>query len=271
MNHLFCFGFGFTAEHLVKILPRDQWRIGGTSRSAKGVAAMAAQDVEGFIFDQLKAIPKSVTHVLASIPPDETGDPAVHRFAPSLMRPLEWLAYLSTTGVYGDKQGGLVTEESALAPTADRARRRVLAEKQWQEFNAHIFRLPGIYGPGRSQLEALREGTAKRVVKPGQIFSRIHVEDIAGVLAASIAKPNPGRIYNVADDEPCAPQDVVTFAAELLHIKPPPEVAYAKADLSPMARSFYDDSKRVSNERVKAELGYKLKYPNYRAGLRSLL
>ena len=271
MKHLFCLGFGFTAEHLAKILPRDEWRISGTTRSAEGLAAMAAQGVEGFIFDQLHDIPKSVTHVLASIPPDEKGDPAVQRFADVLARSLTWIAYLSTTGVYGDRQGGIVTEESELNPTSDRARRRVLAESQWRPFKAHIFRLPGIYGKGRSQLDSLRNGTAKRIVKQGQIFSRIHVEDIAGILAASMARPNPGRIYNVADDEPCPPQDVVTYAAELLGVSPPPEVAYELANLSPMARSFYDDSKRVSNARIKSELGYELKYPNYRVGLKALL
>ncbi|MEP6828268.1 MAG: SDR family oxidoreductase [Aestuariivirga sp.] len=271
MKHLFCFGFGFTAEHLAKILPCDEWRISGTTRSAAGLAAMAAQGVEGFVFDQLRDIPKSVTHVLASIPPDETGDPVARSFADALARGFTWIAYLSTTGVYGDRQGDIVTEDSGLNPTSDRARRRVLAESQWQPFKAHIFRLPGIYGKGRSQLDSLRHGTAKRIVKPGQIFSRIHVEDIAGILAASMARPNPGRIYNVADDEPCPPQDVVTYAAELLGISPPPEVAYEQADLSPMARSFYDDSKWVSNTRMKSELGYKLKYPNYRVGLKSLL
>ena len=271
MKHLFCFGFGFTAEHLAKILPREEWHISGTTRSEAGVAEMATLGVEGFIFDQLREIPSSVTHVLASIPPDEMGDPAARRFADQLTRPYDWTAYLSTTGVYGDRQGGGVTEESELAPTSDRARRRVLAEDQWQPFKAHIFRLPGIYGPGRSQLDALRDGSAKRIVKPGQIFSRIHVEDIVGILAASIARPNPGRIYNVADDEPCPPQDVVTYAAELLNIPPPPEVAYEQANLSPMARSFYDDSKRVSNARIKTELGYELKFPNYRVGLRSLI
>ena len=271
MKHLFCFGFGFTAEHLAKILPRDEWRISGTTRNEAGLAAMAALGVEGFIFDQLRDIPGSVTHVLASIPPDEKGDPAVQRFADVLARNLIWIAYLSTTGVYGDRQGGIVTEESELNPTSDRARRRVLAESQWRPFKAHIFRLPGIYGKGRSQLDSLRDGTAKRIVKPGQIFSRIHVEDIAGILAASIARPNLGRIYNVADDEPCPPQDVVSFGAELLGVSPPPEVAYEQANLSPMARSFYDDSKRVSNARIKSELGYVLKYPNYRFGLKSLL
>jgi len=181
------------------------------------------------------------------------------------------MGYLSTTGVYGDRQGDVVTEESELNPTSDRARRRVLAETQWQPFKAQIFRLPGIYGKGRSQLDSLRNGTAKRIVKPQQIFSRIHVEDIAGILAASMARPNPGRIYNVADDEPCPPQDVVAYAAELLGVTPPPEVPFESANLSPMARSFYDDSKRVSNTRIKQELGYELKYPNYKLGLQSLL
>ena len=271
MKHLFCFGFGFTAEHLAKILPRDEWRISGTTRKSEGLAAMAALDVRGYIFDQLQLIPTSVTHVLASIPPHEAGDPVVMKFADQLARPFAWTAYLSTTGVYGDRQGGVVTEESELAPTSDRARRRVLAESQWQPFKAHIFRLPGIYGPGRNQLDSLRDGTAKRIVKAGQIFSRIHVEDIAGILAASMARPIAGRVYNVADDEPCPPQDVVTYAAALLGVQPPPEVAYEDASLSPMARSFYDDSKRVSNARVKGELGYVLKYPNYRVGLKALL
>ena len=271
MKHLLCFGFGFTAQHLAKILPREVWRISGTTRKSEGLAVMAMVDVHGYIFDQLQHIPSSVTHILASIPPNETGDPVVQKFGGQLQQEFVWTAYLSTTGVYGDRQGGVVTEDSALNPTSDRAKRRVLAESQWQPFNAQIFRLPGIYGPGRSQLDSLRDGTAKRIVKAVQIFSRIHVEDIAGILAASIARPNPGRIYNVADDEPCPPQDVVTFAAALLGMPPPPEIAYEQANLSPMARSFYDDSKRVSNARVKDELGYQLKYPNYRVGLKSLL
>ncbi len=271
MKHLFCFGFGFTAEHLAKVLPRDEWRISGTTRKSEGLAAMATIDVHGYIFDQLQQLPSSVTHILASIPPGEEGDPVVGKFGDQLARPLAWTAYLSTTGVYGDRQGGVVTEESTLAPTSERGKRRVVAESQWQPFAAHIFRLPGIYGPGRSQLDSLRDGTAKRIVKAGQIFSRIHVQDIAGILAASIAQPHAGRIYNVADDEPCPPQDVVTYAAHLLGISPPPEVAYEHANLSPMAQSFYEDSKRVSNARVKSELGYRLRNPNYRLGLRALL
>jgi nucleoside-diphosphate-sugar epimerase len=271
MNHLLCFGFGFTAQHLAKLLPRDQWRISGTTRGREGLANMAVQNVEGLIFEEMQTIPASVTHILASIPPDEKGDPVVLKFAGQLARPFPWIAYLSTTGVYGDRKGGWVDEDSELNPTSDRARRRVLAEQQWQPFKAHVFRLPGIYGPGRSQLDAMRDGKARRIVKPGQIFSRIHVEDIAGILTASIARPNPGRIYNVADDEACPPQDVVAYAAELLGLALPPEMPFDKANLSPMARSFYEDSKRVSNTRIKQELGYQLKYPNYRLGLRSLL
>ena len=271
MKHLFCFGFGFTAEHLAKLLPRDEWRISGTSRTVDGAQHIKAVGVEGFAFDKLDEIPRDVTHILCSIPPNELGCPAALKFRAQLQRPYKWIAYLSTTGVYGNHDGGWVNEDTPRAPNSDRARKRVLAEQQWQEFGSHIFRLPGIYGPGRSQLDALREGTARRIVKPNQIFSRIHVEDIAGILAASIAKPNPGRIYNVADDEACPPQDVVAYAAELLGLEPPPEIPFEQANLSPMARSFYDDSKRVSNARVKAELGVALKYPNYRVGLRALL
>jgi nucleoside-diphosphate-sugar epimerase len=176
---------------------------------------------------------------------------------------LRWVAYLSTTGVYGDRGGAMIDETASLQPNGERGQRRVDAEKAWAKIAnlpLHIFRLPGIYGKSRSQLDAVRNGTARRVVKSGQIFSRIHVEDIAGILAASMA-----------DDEPCPPQDVVTYACHLLGVEPPPEIPFEKADLSPMARSFYADSKRVSNQRIKTELGYVLKYPNYRIGLEALL
>ena len=271
MKHLLCFGFGFTAEHLAKILPRDEWRISGTARTVDGVGHMASVGVNGFAFDQLDEIPPDITHILCSIPPDEHGCPAALKFHAQLQRPFQWTAYLSTTGVYGNHDGGWVDEETPVTPSSARARRRVLAEQQWQEFGAHIFRLPGIYGPGRSQLDAVKDGTARRIIKLNQIFSRIHVEDIASILAASIAEPNTGRVYNVADDEPCPPQDVVAYAAQLLGVAPPPEIKFEEANLSTMARSFYDDSKRVSNARIKAELGVALKYPNYRVGLKALL
>jgi nucleoside-diphosphate-sugar epimerase len=189
---------------------------------------------------------------------------------------ISWLGYLSTTGVYGDTGGAWVDEESPLLPDTERGKRRLEAETKWLSLYrcaglpVHIFRLAGIYGPGRNQLVSVLDGTAKRIVKPGQVFGRVHVEDIAGVLEASINHPCPGRAYNVCDDEPCPPQEVVSFAAQLLGKPVPPEIPFERAELLPMARSFYADSKRVSNARIKTELGYKLLYPNYRSGLMAL-
>jgi nucleoside-diphosphate-sugar epimerase len=255
MKHLLCFGFGYTAQHLAARLDPAIWKVSGTNRQS---------------FAELKHIPTDVTHILSSVPPGADGDPVIVKFAGDLGRGFEWIGYLSTTGVYGDRAGGEVDEDSPLTPVSERGMRRLEAEKAWGAYDAHLFRLPGIYGPGRSQLEAVMDGTAKRIIKPGQLFSRIHVDDIAGVLAASLAKPNPGRAYNAADDEPCPPQDVVTYAAQLLGVEPPPAVDFDKADLSPMARSFYGESKRVANRRIKQELGYTLLYPNYRVGLDSI-
>ncbi len=213
--------------------------------------------------------------ILVSLPPDGIGDPVLVRHEAALAaRPDHaWIGYLSTTGVYGDRQGGWVDEESALAPVNDRGRWRRAAERAWAATGlpVHLFRLAGIYGPGRSAFDRLREGRAQRVVKPGQVFSRIHVDDMAAVLAASMARPDPGRTYNVADDEPAPPQDVIAFAAELLGMPVPPEVPLEAAELSPMARSFYAESKRVANRRIKDELGVTLAYPDYRAGLRAIL
>jgi nucleoside-diphosphate-sugar epimerase len=277
MNHLLCLGFGFSAQALARKLDQKLWRITGTSRSAVGAAAINAQGFDGVVFENLNSIPSTITHVVSSVPPDGQGDPVLIRFDQELSeraKDFKWVAYLSTTGVYGDREGALVDETTLLTPNTERGQRRVDAEAAWQaipELPLHIFRLAGIYGPGRNALESIKSGTAKRIIKPGQIFSRIHVEDIAGILEASILKPNPGRIYNVADDEPCPPQDVITYAAKLLKILPPPEVAFENAELSPMARSFYTDSKRVSNARIKQELGYHLRYPNYKIGLKSLL
>ena len=277
MKHLLCFGFGFSAEALAQKLDRNQWHVTGTSRTHEGVATIAAQGFDGVLFSELQSIPATVTHILTSVPPDEDGDPVLSRFKGELLKranSLRWVGYLSTTGVYGDRGGAWVDEETALQPNTDRGQRRVDAEAEWQTIAGlplEIFRLAGIYGPGRNAFESLKSGKAQRVIKQGQIFSRIHVEDIAGVLLASINKPNPGHIYNLADDEPCPPQDVITYAAELLGMEPPPEIAFEDAKLSAMAKSFYADSKRVSNVRIKNELSYELKYPNYRAGLKALL
>jgi nucleoside-diphosphate-sugar epimerase len=271
MPHLFCFGLGYSARALAKALAPRGWTVTGTSRSGEdGTLA----------FDGTKPLPRSafdrITHLLISVPPGETGDPAINCHADdlkSLAPSLRWAGYLSTTGVYGDRGGDWVDETSPLIPTTARGERRLAAETAWQSLDLpmHIFRLAGIYGPGRNQLVSLLEGSAKRIVKEGQIFSRIHVEDIAGVLQASIDRPDPGRAYNVCDDEPCPPQDVVAYAAELLKIPAPPEVPFDAAELSPMAKSFYAESKRVSNRRIKDELAYRLLYPTYRDGLAALL
>ncbi len=279
-KHILFFGFGFSAEALSRRLDTREWEITATSRSKEGAKAISQLGFNGVIFNELNTIPQSITHVVSSVPPDADGDPVLRKFSDVLAaqaKHMRWVAYLSTTGVYGDHAGGVVDETTPLTPNTERGHRRLLAEQAWLDLHhkhqlpVHIFRLAGIYGPGRNALENLKDGTAKRVIRQGQIFSRIHVEDIAGVLEASIHRPHPGRAYNVADDAPCPPQDVIVYGAELLGIETPPEVPFETAELSPMARSFYMDSKRVSNARVKSELDYCFQFPNYRLGLKSLL
>jgi nucleoside-diphosphate-sugar epimerase len=217
--------------------------------------------------------------MIHSIPPGPDGDPVLAHYRDQIatVGTLEWIGYLSTVGVYGDQGGRWVDETTLPKPNSARTEARVEAEAAWLEFGketgipAHVFRLAGIYGPGRSAFDKLTTGTARRIKKDGQVFSRIHVEDIGNVLEASIAQPNAGAIYNVADDEPAAPDAVVAYAAELLGVPPPPEVEFAEADLSPMARSFYEGSRRISNARIKSELEVKLRYPTYREGLASLM
>lgn len=280
MTHLLCFGLGFSARVLAGRLAARGWTVSATSRSAEGAEAIAALGYRGLVFDATAPLPPStfdgVTHVVASAPPGADGDPVLrqHRadFASRSGR-FAWIAYLSTTGVYGDHRGGWVTEDTPLTPNTERGEKRLLAETQWLDLwrehrvPVQLFRLAGIYGPGRNQVLSVLDGTAKRVIKQGQVFSRIHVEDIANVLEASMARPNPGAAYNVCDDEACPPQDVVEFAANLLGLPVPPEVPFDEATLSPMARSFFADSKRVSNARIKSELGVALRYPTYREGL----
>lgn len=284
VNHLLCLGLGYSAKALAERLLRKKWRITGTSRSAEGAAAIGALGYDALVFNGAKPLPphafEAVSHIVVSIPPDAVGDPVLRHHAKDLAeraRHIEWFAYLSTTGVYGDHGGGWVSEDSALTPNTERGHRRLDAESGWLALHhqhglpVHLFRLAGIYGPGRNQLVSVLNGTAKRILKPGQVFSRVHVDDIAGVLEASMARPNPGAAYNVCDDEPCPPQDVVAYAAKLLGLPPPGPVAFEDARLSPMARSFYADSKRVSNARIKKELAVRLRYPSYREGLAALL
>ncbi len=282
---LFIFGLGYSARVFARRLSARGWRVAGTSRNPEAAAALRAEGFEVSLFDRDRPLSApavalaGTTHLLASIPPDAAGDPVLDRHGPDIAAcaDLAWAGYLSTTGVYGDRAGGWVDEDSVLQPTSPRATHRVAAERAWLKLQqshglpVHIFRLAGIYGPGRSALDQARAGTAKRIHKPGQAFSRIHVDDIATVLEASIARPHPGRAYNLCDDLAAPPAEVVARACALLGLEPPPLIPFEAADLSPMARSFYRDNKRVSNRRIKEELGVTLAYPDYNAGLEAIL
>lgn len=280
---LFCFGYGFTAAALGDRLLSDGWRVRGTTRSAEKADEMRAAGVEPVVWSAGALFPpdelEGANAVLLSIAPDEAGDPVHRCCAPAIAAAaasIGWLGYLSTTGVYGDRKGGEVDETSDLAPTGERGKRRVRAEADWTVFAVehaipfHVFRLGGIYGPGRSALDQVRAGTARRVEKSGQVFNRIHVADAADALARSIVQPRDGAIYNLVDDAPSAPGDPALYAARLLDAPPPPAVPFASAELSAMARSFYSDNKRVSNARLKADLGWAPRYPSYREGLEAI-
>lgn len=285
MSKLFAFGLGFSAQALAARLAAEDWEIAGTARDVGKVGQLAARGYEMVQYAgeaENSALPQALrgtTHLLHSIPPGPQGDPVLAHYRQDLaaLSSLKWIGYLSTVGVYGDQGGRWVDEETPPKPNSARTEARVEAEKAWLAFGeemgvpVHIFRLAGIYGPGRCVFDKLKAGTARRINKEGQVFSRIHVEDIASVLEASIARPRAGAIYNVADDEPAAPGDVVAYAAELAGVPPPPEVDFADADLTPMARSFYEGSRRIGNDRIRAELGVTLRYPTYREGLAALL
>jgi len=277
---LFCFGLGYSARALAAQLSRQGWRIAGTCRGDEAELESLGYEIHGFDgsapLDNPRAALTGTTHILSSVPPSPAGDPVLSLHAADIeaIESLEWVGYLSTTGVYGDRGGGEVDEDSELRPTGDRGRRRVAAETGWRGLETdaavQLFRLAGIYGPGRSALDTVRRGQARRIVKPDQVFSRIHVDDIANVLRASIAMPNAGAAYNVCDDEAAAPQDVIAYACGLLGVVPPPEIAFEDAELSDMAKSFYRDNKRVSNGRIKKDLGVALKWHNYRDALQEM-
>lgn len=246
----------------------------GTTRSPAKAEMFRRDGVEPLVWPAALAPALArATHILGSAAPDAAGDPFLQAVPQIAQSPAVWAGYLSTTGVYGDHQGGWVDEDTPLTPSSDRGRWRVLAETQWRATGLpmHIFRLAGIYGPGRGPFEKVRDGTARRIIKPGQFFSRIHVADIAQVLAASIRQPAPGTAYNVCDDNPAPPEDVLSHAAHLLGLPEPPEVPFDEAEMSPMARSFYGESKRVRNDRIKTGLGVQLRYPTYQDGLGALL
>ncbi|QBY01960.1 SDR family oxidoreductase [Rhodophyticola sp. CCM32] len=278
---LLSFGHGYSARALARLLPGDAEVI-ATTRSLDKAETLRAKGVTARIFpgDDLRDDLARATHILVSAGPGAGGDPvlaALREDIAAIAGQKTWIGYLSTTGVYGDHQGGWVSEETALAPSTDRGRARVAAETAWQDLAAetgaalHIFRLAGIYGPGRGPFAKVRRGTARRIIKQGQVFSRIHVEDIAQVLLASIQRPNPGAIYNVCDNLPAPPEDVIAYAARLLGRPVPPDLPIDQAEMSPMARSFYAESKRVANRRIREELGVTLRYPDYHTGLEALL
>jgi len=272
---LLSIGHGFSARALTPHLLAEGWTVLGTTRSADKAERLAEEGVEPILWPGAPLPFDRATHLLTSVAPDTTGDPVLSETRQAIReaRHLEWVGYLSTTGVYGDHEGEWVDETAPLTPATRRGQARVAAEAEWQALGLplHIFRLAGIYGPGRGPFEKVRNGTARRIIKEGQVFSRIHVDDIAQVLLASIRRPNPGAIYNVCDDDPAPPQDVIAHAAELLGLPLPPSVKFEEADLTPMARSFYAESKKVRNGRIKSELGVKLLYPSYREGLPALM
>jgi nucleoside-diphosphate-sugar epimerase len=276
MSTLLSLGHGYSARALARRLVPQGWRVIGTTRSPAKAEAFRAEGVEPLLWPgDLGPALAAASHILCSAAPDAQGDPFL-RAAPGLAASQAvWVGYLSTTGVYGDHQGGWVDENTPLTPQSDRGRQRVQAEAAWRATGlpVHIFRLAGIYGPGRGPFDKVRDGTARRVVKPGQVFSRIHVDDIAQVLEASIRRPNPGAAYNVCDDNPCPPEEVIAHAARLLGLPDPPAVRFeeVEATMTPMARGFYQESKRVRNDRIKAELGVRLLYPDYPQGLAALL
>ena len=274
------FGHGYSAGFLTPLLTARGWQVTGTTRDDPDrVAAAGARPLlwPGSE-DALRTAIARADAILVSTAPGPDGDPVLAAFRDDLARARpRWLGYLSTTGVYGDRDGGWVDEDSVLDGSGPRGHARIAAEGAWQDMARshdlplHIFRLAGIYGPGRGPFQKVRDGTARRIIKPGQVFSRIHVEDIAQVLLASIDAPDPIGIYNVCDDDPAPPQDVIAHAATLLGLPLPPAVPFDQADMTPMARSFYGDSKRVRNDRIKRDLGVTLHYPDYRTGLAALL
>lgn len=283
---LFCFGFGYTAAALSISLKKYHWQIAGTTTDEKKMSELQEFGIESYLFDKthpLCAVDdtlKDVTHILLSIPPSEEGDIVFefHGKEIAALPNLEWVGYLSTISVYGNYDGNWVDETTPVAPISRRGSLRLKAEEEWYSLYVedglplHIFRLSGIYGPGRSSLDVVRSGNVRRIEKKGHVFNRIHIDDIVQILKASIAKPNAGEIYNLVDDMPVPSHEVIKYACNLLDIEVPPLIPYEEIDyLAPIVRSFYQDNKRIKNDKIKKELGVKLLYPNYKSGLDACL
>lgn len=272
------FGLGYSASYIAQHLQGAGTEVTATVRTTAKAEELGRRGITARLFSSSSIDPliaddiKSSDAILSSITPNECGDPVLGSFTDAITgdsRP-RWIGYLSTIGVYGDHLGSWVDETTPATSEKPRSQLRIAAEQRWLALGAQIFRLSGIYGPGRNQLEKLAAGTATRIIKPGQVFNRIHVADIATVVAASLSRPRPGAIYNVTDNEPAPPQQVVEFAAKLCGRTPPPEIAFEHAELSPMARSFYLENCRVRNDLIRTELGVTLAYPSYREGLSAL-
>jgi nucleoside-diphosphate-sugar epimerase len=281
---LVIFGLGYSAGFFARAAMAEGWEVTGTVRSAEKAGLLSREGIRTLVFGGF-AVSRPLSQALAeadavlvSVQPDEEGDPVLRTLSAELAAApnLRWIGYLSTIGVYGDHGGAWIDETADCRPTSARSKLRLATDEAWLALgersgkSVQIFRLSGIYGPGRNAITKLRAGTANRLIKPGQVFNRIHVDDIAGILLASLARPRAGAIYNVTDDEPAPPQDVIALAAGLTGLEPPPEVPFDQARLSPMAASFYGENKRVSNVLVKRELGYSLRHPTYREALQAL-
>ncbi|WP_020180593.1 SDR family oxidoreductase [Methylopila sp. M107] len=284
MTRLIVFGCGYSAKRFVELHGAAFDAVDVTSRTADGAAKLSADGLVAHVFDGRTTTPdlaravEAATHVLVSAGPDEDGDPTLRGAGDALGRAksLKWIGYLSTIGVYADAGGDWVDETTPPEADSERGRRRIEVEAGWRGFAERagsalqIFRLAGIYGPGRSTIDNLRAGTARRLVKPGQVFNRIHVDDIAAAVAAGVARPEVGPVINVTDDEPAPPQDVIEHAARLIGVPVPPDIPFETAELTPMARSFYSSNKRVANRLLKEGLGVELAYPTYREGIAAL-
>ncbi|GJL96815.1 MAG: NAD(P)-dependent oxidoreductase [Hyphobacterium sp.] len=269
-------GCGYVAKATAPLLAAQEFQVTGTTRSPEKAAELDAAGLHPLVNPDVRALKDAMaaaSHILVSAPPGETGDPFLELFDHRTSLPnLDWLGYLSTTGIYGDARGEWVDEFTPPNPADERSRRRLVAEQDWCALSdkTRIFRLAGIYGPGRSALERVRDGSARRIIKPGQVFSRIHVDDIATALMASISRPDVAGPFNLADDLPAPQADVVAFAAELLRVEPPPLEDFETAEMSAMLRSFYAVSRRVSSETTRKRLGWTPTYPTYRDGLRAI-
>jgi hypothetical protein len=287
-KRLFCFGLGYSAGRLAHSLLSDGWTVAGTCQSETRRVELAQDGIEAHVFNgqaplaDAAGLLSSASHVLSSVPPPRDGgggdgdsDPVLVLHGPDIRaaQHLQWIGYLSTTGVYGDTGGGRVNEASPVNPSSERSRMRAVAEAEWLSLGAHVFRLAGIYGPGRSVLDQARKGRARRIEKPGHKFSRIHVDDIAATVRASMDSPDTGAIYNVCDDEAASPAEVNGFAYELLGLEQPPVIAFEDAakTMSPMGLTFWQGNRLVDNQRIKEDLGVRLYFPDYRAGLRAIL